>query len=603
MLRVDFRSQNPEQAAKIANAMTDAYIFDQLNAKYQANRRAGDWLQERLQTLREQAAAAERAVIEFKAKNNIVTAGGTLMNDKQLSESSGQLAAARARTSDLQLRLERIQAVREAYQQDKPASAVDETVTEAMNNAIITSLRTQYLNLVNREADWSKRYGKNHTAVVNIRNQIRDLRRSMGDELGRIEEQQKSEYEIAKKNQDALEKRLGSLISQSTETNQAQVALFSLEAAAQSYRKIYDSFLQRHTESVQQQTFPISDARPISAASAIKTSPQALKVWLVTILAGGMVGVGLGAFREIMDRGLRTRDQVRSLLGTDCVAVFPLLPNRSRRLLFRRQPLTLKPMRTADVVVNVADLSAARSIYPAPTVMRTIAASPSSPHADAIRSIKLTVDLNGQVNRDKVVGLTSCLPGEGKSTLAAAMATHIAQGGASVILVDCDFRHPSLSHALAPGASGGFVDVIAGRLDFAEAVWRDPETDMAFLPAGAGAGMPNAAEVLTSEAAKSLFTTLKIKYDYVIVDLAPLVAGADAPAAAAVINSYMLVIEWGKTKASAVEYALRHAPAVQGNIIGAVLNKADLVSMPRYDSHGANYYCYAQPQSHTPAMH
>ena len=78
--------------------MIDAYIFDQLNAKYQANRRAGDWLQERLQALREQAAAAERAVIEFKAKNNIVAAGGTLMNEKQLSEMSGQLATARART-------------------------------------------------------------------------------------------------------------------------------------------------------------------------------------------------------------------------------------------------------------------------------------------------------------------------------------------------------------------------------------------------------------------------------------------------------------------------------------------------------------------------
>ena len=83
------------------------YIFDQLNAKYQANRRAGDWLQERLQALREQAAAAERAVLEFKAKNNIVCApAGTLMNEKQLSEASGQLAAARARSSDLQARLD-----------------------------------------------------------------------------------------------------------------------------------------------------------------------------------------------------------------------------------------------------------------------------------------------------------------------------------------------------------------------------------------------------------------------------------------------------------------------------------------------------------------
>src|SRR5262245_11126846 len=155
--------------------MIDAYIFDQLNAKYQANRRTGDWLQERLQTLREQAAASERAVIEFKAKNNIVTTGNVLVNERQLSELNGQLATARARTSELQARLDRIAAVRRAYQQEQLTSAAEETVSEAMNNGIIQNLRTRYLDLVNREADWSARYGKNHASVVNLRRQIRDI--------------------------------------------------------------------------------------------------------------------------------------------------------------------------------------------------------------------------------------------------------------------------------------------------------------------------------------------------------------------------------------------------------------------------------------------
>src|SRR5262245_27711185 len=91
LVKVDFRSRNREQAVKIANAMIDAYVYDQLSAKYQATRRTGDWLQERLQALREQAAASERAVIEFKAKNNIVTAGNTLVNDKQLAGLHEQL--------------------------------------------------------------------------------------------------------------------------------------------------------------------------------------------------------------------------------------------------------------------------------------------------------------------------------------------------------------------------------------------------------------------------------------------------------------------------------------------------------------------------------
>ena len=123
--------------------MVDAYIFDQLNAKYQSNRRASDWLQERLQALREQAAAAERAAIEYRAKNNIVTtSGGGLMNEKELTEMSGGLVSARVHASDVQARLERLQAVRKAYQQDTPNSGEqDETVPEAMASSIISPLR------------------------------------------------------------------------------------------------------------------------------------------------------------------------------------------------------------------------------------------------------------------------------------------------------------------------------------------------------------------------------------------------------------------------------------------------------------------------------
>jgi polysaccharide biosynthesis transport protein len=578
MMQIDFSSRSPENAAKVAGAMIDAYIFDQLNSKYQANRRAGDWLQERLQALREQAAAAERAVVEFKAKNNIVAVSGALMNEKQLTEMSSQVATARAQTSDVQVRLERVEAVRRAYQSEKPSLEADENVSEAMNNPIITKMRTQYLDLVNREADWSVRYGKNHLAVVNLRNQIRDARKSIHDELGRIEETLKSEYGIAKKRQGELEQGLGALIAQSTDTNQARVALFSLEASAQSYRKLYDNFLQQHTESVQQQTFPISDARLISPASASKTGPKSLKVWIVTTFAGLMLGVGLGAFREIMDRGFRTRDQVRSVLGTECVALFPLLPDERKWVFSRRQSLGVP--RQEGVAYRT---------------MRTIANSLSPHYADAIRSIKLTVDLNSQANYTKVIGLTSCLPSEGKSTLAAATAALIAQSGARVLLMDCDLRHPALSRALAPNAGGGFTDVVAGELDLEDAVLDDPTTHVAFLPAGVDTALPNATEILASEAAKSLFSTIQIKYEYVIVDLAPLIAGVDVRATSGLIDSYVLVIEWGTTKVDAVQYALRNARNVQENIVCAVLNKVNIPAMSRYDSHGAKDY-YGRPR-------
>jgi polysaccharide biosynthesis transport protein len=585
LLRIDFRGNNPDVAAKITNSMVDAYVFDQLNAKYQATRRAGDWLQERLQTLREQASVAERAVIEFKAKNNIVSAGGTLMNDRQLSELSGKLASTRAHTSDVQARLDRVRAVRQAYQQDQISSTADETVVEALSNPIITRLRTQYLDLVNRESDWSVRYGKNHNAVVNLRNQIRDIRRSVQDELGRIEETHKSEYEIAKKAQDDLEKSLATLVTQSQTTNQAQVTLFSLEAAAQSYRKIYESFLQRHTEAVQQQSFPISEARQVSPASVVKTGPQTMKIWLAAIFAGGALGVGLGALREIRDRGFRTREQVLTVLGYECLALVPLLESPAvNRFRLGKQGLP----------VSMRD-QPRQTMRPSSDILRSVLQAPSSAFAEAIRSIKVTLDLRSEEGvGKKVIGLTSSMPGEGKSSIAAAIAAGLAQSGKHVILVDCDFRNPSLSRMLAPQAELGFLDAVEGRAPFSKAVWTDPSTGMDFLPMVVDAKATNPAETLLSPAAKSLFTSLQIKYDYVIVDLAPLVAGVEVRTTSRLIDSYVLVVEWGGTKIDAVEYALRNAPDVQERVAGVVLNKVDMDTIDHYDGYAGGYYYYGR---------
>jgi len=248
----------------------------------------------------------------------------------------------------------------------------------------------------------------------------------------------------------------------------------------------------------------------------------------------------------------------------------------------------------------VAQRALPRSVSSGPKSMRTIVDSPGSEYAEAVRSIKLTVDdLNSQVKSTNAIGLTSCLPSEGKSSVAAAMASLIAQGGARVILVDGDVRNPSLSRTLAPKASCGFLDVVAGKAEFEDTVWSDPATNMAFLPAGQW--VPNASEIVASDKAKLLFAMLQIKYDYVIVDLAPLVAGVGVRAMSGLIDSYVLVIEWGATKIDEVQYALRHAPVVQQNIVGAVLNKVNMAAMGRYDSYGANYY-YGHPR-HSNSLH
>jgi succinoglycan biosynthesis transport protein ExoP len=159
-----------------------------------------------------------------------------------------------------------------------------------------------------------------------------------------------------------------------------------------------------------------------------------------------------------------------------------------------------------------------------------------------------------------------------------------------VILVDCDLRNPSLSRELAPNAAPGLIDVITNTASLDKVVWSDPCTDLSFLPAGVTSRRIHTSEMLASEAMKRFFLRLRESYDYVIVDLSPIAPVVDVRSTTHLVDSYVFVVEWGKTKIDVVEHALATAGGVYDNLLGVVLNKVNFKALGRYDSHGNYYY-------------
>ena len=267
VIQIGFRSFDAERAAEIANAVADAYVVDQLEAKYQATRRASAWLQNRIKELRDQVSAAERAVVDFKTKNEIISTGlgtGTdkrLLGEQQIAELSSQLIIARANTAETKAKLDQINSVLKA---GLTSGSIGATVTDTLKNEVVSKLRSQYLELAARQADWSIRYGQDHLAVVNLRNQLREIRNSIFEELKRLGETYKSDYAIAKQREVGLQAELTQTVTASQATDAKSVTLRELQSTAQTYKTLYDNFLQRYMESVQQQSFPISEARLIS---------------------------------------------------------------------------------------------------------------------------------------------------------------------------------------------------------------------------------------------------------------------------------------------------------------------------------------------------
>ena len=215
VLSLSFRSLNPDKSAQIANAIADTYIVGALEAKYQSTKRASEWLQQRSAELREQATASDRAVQTFKAQNNIVGTSRGLMSEQQLGDVNTQLVQARAATAEAKARLDRIEAI-----SDKDL-AQPTVVTDALNNNVITRLRAQYLDLAAQYADWSSRYGKTHQASINLANKMEELRKAIADEVRRIADSYRSEYEIAKSRETSIEGNMKGLIAQAGSTGVA----------------------------------------------------------------------------------------------------------------------------------------------------------------------------------------------------------------------------------------------------------------------------------------------------------------------------------------------------------------------------------------------
>jgi polysaccharide biosynthesis transport protein len=578
VIEISFQSLNADRAAQIANAVADAYIVDQLDSKFQATRRASIWLQDRIQELRSQASEAERVVLDYKKTNNIVTgSGGKLLNEEQLGELNTQLVTVRSQVADAKAKLDRIQAV-------VSGSAPDATVADTLNNQVVTKLRSQYLELANREADWAARYGVDHLAVVNLRNQMREIQNSILDELRRLAESYKSDYAIALQRQTEIERAVGVSVSESQSTNQAQVKLRELESSAQTYRSLYDNFLQRYMESVQQQSFPMTEARVITHATRplAKSHPKTFFVLALSSLGGLLLGLAIGLFRDVYDRVFRTGEMIEATLGTDCIAVVPRISSAQAASGPIASPATehAPGTRGARVIERGED-----------SILWVAIDAPFSRFSEAVRAIKVDADLN-VTTPSKVLGLTSALPNEGKSTLAFVFAQLIAQSGARVILVDCDLRNPSLSRKVAPGADKGLLEVLSKNATLGEVLWKDPVTGLVFLPGAIKSRIAQSHDVLASEQMKAFFDTVRADYDYVIVDFPPLTPVVDVRTTAHFVDSYVFVVEWGKTQVQVVERALHSARGVRDNLLGVVLNKADIASMSRYSGYSGKEYYY-----------
>jgi succinoglycan biosynthesis transport protein ExoP len=572
-ISISFGSLDAGKASHIANSVGEAYILDQLQAKYAVTKKAATWLQGRIEELRQEAEAADRLALDFRKKNNLADANGKPLSEQQLSDVNTQLILAKVHTAEAKARLDRILDI-------SVRGVENAAVGDSLQNTVLNRLQQEYIEASKRMAEFSLRYGADHLAATNLRREMQQIQEVSKAEINRIAESYKSDYEIARSREQALQTSLDELTRASADTREAQMGLRFLESSANAYRTLYDNFLQRLVEATQQQSLPGTEARLITeAASAEKTRPKTMLVLGIAGILGAALGCTIAFARGQLDHVFRTARQVEQTLGIGCLGVIPEIVNPPACTL-RENSLPEAGQR-----IIAADLG----------VLRQVVLAPFSRFSETIRTIKVAGDTSPTTRGIKVIGLASALPGEGKSTIASNLAQLMAYSRRRALLIDADLRNSTLSRHIAPQAELGLLEVLDGTVQLCSAVWRDPITGLEFLPTVIKTPIAHTSEILASDPMADFMTSVRDHYEYIVVDFPPLSLAVDVRAAARHMDAFVFTIEWGQTSPQVIFEALGSAEVVHRKLLGAVLNKADATKLAKLEVYkGANYHKYYQ---------
>lgn len=580
VVAVSFRSSDPKLAAAIAKTYAESYLTEQLNANFDATERASIWLQERLTDLQQRAEAASLEVVKYRAENGLTSARGELMSEQQLADLNSQLIVAQADTASASARYNQF---REIVEQG-PEKAVENATTPSRqtDNSLIQDLRGRYLGVNKREQEITENFGMDHPQAVALRAEKADIGTQIYRELQQLATSYRNEYEVARSREQSLRNSIEKVAGTNSEANRSLVRLRELEQKATALKQLSESYLGRYEQASQQQTFPIAKARVISEASVpvSPSSPKRTMVLALSAVLGVMAGGALAFFQEMRERYFRVESDVRTILGLKPLGYLPLV-GKARK---KRMPVIGAKMLKPTEAEPLGD-----DLLPLERITRVVLDAPRSAFAETLRNAKLAGDVMLQGRDNRVIGVVSAMPGEGKSTVAANFAVLLASSGKRTLLIDADLRNPGLSRMLRPAPRAGLVETVLGDVPWTQAIKMDQQTKLAILPVAPRAArdqLHHTNELLASPGMARLIENARKSFDYVIVDLAPLGPVVDAKAFSPHADGFLFVVEWGKTPSRMVREILDADAQVSSKVLGVILNKTEMAALARYSDFG-----------------
>jgi len=551
VIAISITLADPALAASVANTVGDLYIVEQLEAKFEATRRATEWLDERLTGLRASVQKSERAVEAYRRTSGLTEGENVTFASQQATELNSQLILARSKRAEAQARLQQVaQLLRN--------SASVESVAEVLSSRLIQELRGQEAQIQRKAAELSQEFGEKHPRMINARAEIVDLRGKIAAEVKKIVQGLRNEVAVARAREDEMVRNMRGLETRVAGLNQSQVQLRALEREAKANRTLYETFLTRFKETNEQQEFQRPDARIISLADTptVPSEPKKMLLLVVATMLSAGVGLMLVFLLEALDKGFRSMDDIETDTG---VAAIGLVPALSGLASMNKEP--------QDQILE----------------------KPNSAFAESVRALHTSILLSNVDSPPKTVLLTSSLPNEGKTSLSLSLARLVARTGSKrVLIIDCDLRRPLVHRHLGLNMGPGLVQLMVEEASLEEVLQRDEASGAYVLTAGGTPADPTG--MISSTHFVELLDNLKSAFDLIVIDSSPVLAVSDSRILSRMADKTVFVVRWAETHREVVRLGLKQILNAGGDLAGVVLSMVNVKKHSRYGYGDSGYY-------------
>jgi len=552
IVRIAFESPSPELAAKITDEIAKGYIENGFESRLQMTQNAVSWLTVRLGKIRKDLSAAEKNLIAYRSKENLLDVKGvqTIAAD-ELKDISAKLSNARLERAKMESIYQQVKSIT----QDK--FEYYELIPGMFEYTVVQQAKSEISKASQMVVKYSKRYGKKNPKMISVKGDLDKAKANYLVLLKNIAKGIEKKYWLAKTNEETLLFDLKSSKSKIRNINNKKYQLKVLEREVETSRQLYETFFTRFKETNETSGLQSANSSVVDYA-VIPKSPIKPKKKLVVFIVF-LLSLGLGVVLSFVNEGLNTTlispEDVQLRLSKPLLGALPLLKLKKRDL-------------DIPLLGFINDNK--------------------SPFSEAIRTIRTGVVLSGLDCKLKVAVVTSSIPNEGKTTVSINLAMSL---GAmeKVLLIDGDLRRPSIAKACYLEGENGLSSLVAGTADFSECIHSMHEWGIDILPAGVIP--PNPQELLGSKRFTTVLEELGKKYERIIIDTAPTQAVSDALLLAKHANEVIYVVKANSTSYTLVNAGVDSLDQINANVSGIILNYVDFKKAQKYsDDYYNGYY-------------